>query len=102
MKICNQVPHATVEPTKEVKEQPKNPKHTGKSYGNKLQLEDDTIVQAPLELDLPARDVLQEDIPPAQELLDHGEDPFIGLLEFPLFPDNIIELLRPGRWHALK
>eukprot|EP00731_Ephydatia_muelleri_P014220 Em0007g1530a len=56
------------------KEQPKNPKHTGKSYGDKLQLEkidDDTMVQAPLDLDLPARDVLQEDIPPAQELLDH-------------------------------
>ena len=63
---------------KEVKEQPKNPKHTGKGYGDKLQLEeidDDTMVQAPLDLDLPARDVLQEDIPPAQDMLDHDEDP---------------------------
>ena len=78
LKICNQVPHATVEQAKDVKEQPKNPKlHTGKSYGDKLQLEeidDDTMVQAPLDLDLPARDVLQDDIPLAQELLDHGED----------------------------
>ena len=32
------------------------------------------MVQVPLDLDLPARDLLQEDIPPAQELLDHGED----------------------------
>ena len=78
LKICNQVPHATVEQAEDVKEQTKNPKlHTGKSYGDKLQLEeidDDTVVQAPLDLDLPARDVLQDDIPPAQELLDHGED----------------------------
>ena len=55
-----------------------NPKHTGKGYGDKLQLEeidDDTMVQAPLDLDLPARDVFQEDIPPAQDMLDHGENP---------------------------
>ena len=26
----------------------------------------------------------------------------IGLLEFPLFPDSSTELLRPGRWHALR
>ena len=38
------------------------------------EIDDDTMVQAPLDLDLPARDVLQDDIPPAQELLDHGED----------------------------
>ena len=78
LKICNQVPRATVEPAKEVKEQPMNPKHTGKGYGDKLQLEeidDDTMVQAPLDLDLPARDVYQEDIPPAEDMLDHGENP---------------------------
>eukprot|EP00731_Ephydatia_muelleri_P006231 Em0003g479a len=78
LKICNQVPRATVEPAKEVKEQPMNPKHTGKGYGDKLQLEeidDDTMVQAPLDLDLPARDVFQEDIPPAEDMLDHGENP---------------------------
>ena len=59
------------------KEQPKNPKHTGKGYGDKLQLEEidyDTMVQAPLDLDLPARDVFQEDIPPAEDMLDHGEN----------------------------
>eukprot|EP00731_Ephydatia_muelleri_P006147 Em0003g395a len=78
LKICNQVPRATVEPAKEVKEQPMNPKHTGKGYGDRLQLEeidDDTMVQAPLDLDLPARDVFQEDIPPAEDMLDHGENP---------------------------
>ena len=78
LKICNQVPCATVEPAKEVKEQPMNPKHTGKGYGDKLQLEeidDDTMVQAPLDLDLPARDVFQEDIPPAEDMFDHGENP---------------------------
>ena len=71
MKICNQVPHTTVEPAKKIKEQPKNPKHTGKSY----EIDDDTTVQAPLDLDLPVRDEFDEDVPPTQELLDHGGDP---------------------------
>ena len=39
------------------------------------EIDDDTMVQAPLDLDLPARDVFQEDIPPAEDMLDHGENP---------------------------
>ena len=80
LKICYLCPTCHSRTSKGSKEQPKNPKHTGKRYGDKLQLEeidDDTMVQAPLDLDLPARDVLQEDIPPAQELLDHGEDHYL-------------------------
>lgn len=41
------------------------------------------MVLAPLDRDLPTRDVLEEDILPAQELLDHDADP-LPLMDNPV------------------